>query len=425
MEPLAVSEAVHPEIYRDRMPFSELMSVSPSTLDMLEARGLGKFGRNETVQFCGLALGGRVGSAVFLPRQCKELNSDQNLETARLTMKVLARYGAETPTRLGVEHEKVGSPSLIATISELGGDFRQFGLFIERQRHKSRDSGKPDWKRTVSREVPFRGNGSSVVYGSFHSTLSRDSRTNDLAQIQAFVLREIIQRHSWWIDGIQSRQSELHQVSSPNTSLMGMLQKLRALRTEVYATRPLRLIENLSSYLSLSSELPSDGTLLGVEDFHTVWEHMLRKTYSNVEDSWNSRLPVAHYVTAEGGQRHSLESGMKTDIVVRNDRHLTILDAKYYDASSVKNVPLWSDIVKQMYYEIAVKTIIESDETVSNCFVFPAKGNSEGRYVSVQVVDRETEGSLLNFPEIRCIYRDVRQVMTDFVSGHTKEFSRL
>lgn len=420
-----MGDVAHPEIYRDRMSFSELKDVSPSTLDMLNARGLGKSGRNETVQFCGLALGERAFSAVFLPRQSKELDTDENLETAKLTMKVLARYGAETPTRLGVELEKVGSPSLISTISELGEDFKQFGLFIERERHRSRDSGKPDWKRTVSREVPFRGTGGNVVYGSFHSTLSRNSRANDLAQIQAFVLKEIIQRHSWWIDGIQSRQSELYQVGTSNTNLMEMLQKLRALQTEIYAARPLRLIENLSSYLSLSSDRPSEGTLLGVDDFHTVWEHMLRNTYSNVEDGWNSRLPVAHYITAGSGQRHSLETGMKTDIVVRNDNHLTILDAKYYDASSVKNVPLWSDIVKQMYYEIAVKTIVESDETVSNCFVFPAKGNNSGSYESVQVVDRISEEILPNFPEVRCIYRDVREVMTDFVSGHTKEFLRL
>lgn len=411
-----------PEIFRDRMLFSELEKVSLKTLKVLDARGLGKYGRNETVQFCGLAIGERNMSAVFLPRQAKVHDPFANLETAKLTMKVLARYGTETPSRLGTGMGKVGAPSLIAAISAIGEDFRRFGLFADRQRHRSRGFGKPDWKRTILQELPLRGAGKNVVYGAFHTTLSRDSRANDLAQIQAHVLNEIVGHHSWWIDGIISRKSELIQVDQPTVDTSGMIRKLRSLRSELYASRPLRLIDYLVSYLEHCAEQPADGILLGVDDFHAVWEHMLRKTYLNVEDGWNSRLPLAQYITVGDKQAYPQERGMQTDIIVRSGNHLTVIDAKYYDAKSVQTSPRWPDIAKQMFYDLSVRTLTNDNETVSGCFVFPSRKNGEGIFGSIQVFDRSNKTALKQFPEIHCIYRSVREVMADYIAGYRRAF---
>ena len=74
------------------------------------------------------------GSAVFLPREAKTGTSDCDYETARLTMKALARFSIETSNRQFQDDGETGNPELLSVIKKLSDDFVKNGLFFERLR---------------------------------------------------------------------------------------------------------------------------------------------------------------------------------------------------------------------------------------------------------------------------------------------------
>ena len=147
----------------------------------------------------------------------------------------------------------------------------------------------------------------------------------------------------------------------------------------------------------------------GIDDFHAVWERMLREVLPGVEGGWNSRLPKPAFRQASNGQLQVQERGMQTDIVIRDGTTLKVLDAKYYDATSLSNSPGWPDIVKQLFYHLALGSVV-GDDARTGSFVFPARNHGEGPFTEVSVVRADQEPAV-GFPRINCMYLSVIEVM--------------
>ena len=93
---------------------------------------------------------------------------------------------------------------------------------------------------------------------------------------------------------------------------------------------------------------------------------------------WNSLFPKPYYILKKGREGLA-RSGMQTDIILENDTSdFTIVDAKYYAATSAETAPGWPDIGKQMAYETALTEAFTRDNgskpNIRNVFAFP--GNS-------------------------------------------------
>lgn len=82
--------------------------------------------------------------------------------------------------------------------------------------------------------------------------------------------------------------------------------------------------------------------------------------------------------------------------------------------------PGWPDIAKQMFYEKALREILEQDEaaptTIRNIFVFPGKTN-EGPLTLSEI--RHSDGRDVGpaFPPIECSYVSIRDALACYVSG--------
>ncbi|WP_153010597.1 hypothetical protein, partial [Falsirhodobacter sp. alg1] len=76
---------------------------------------------------------------------------------------------------------------------------------------------------------------------------------------------------------------------------------LEALLPSLYSARSIFLATYLGYYLRDCRASAAGSFVFGVEDFHTVWEVMLRQTLLHVEGNWNARLPHAVYETVPGG----------------------------------------------------------------------------------------------------------------------------
>ena len=93
-----MSTALH--ILQDRTDLSQLADKHPALASELRSTRIGIKAGRSALQFCGLAGVSDEQSFVFLPRKSYTGIAEQDLKTARLTMRALARFGRDMTDRL-------------------------------------------------------------------------------------------------------------------------------------------------------------------------------------------------------------------------------------------------------------------------------------------------------------------------------------
>lgn len=411
-----------PLFFSDRDPVSHLDRHADYIVQAMRKWGIGRVDERDRVNFCGLILHPKEGAVVFLPREAKTGDPTIDLETASLAMKALARFGAETSKRDFVNDGETGNTGVLSVIKRLADDFRDRGLFSERVRHRTRNAGKPNWTRTVTREIAMPGHKGQPVFTDIRSSRTASSSDALLAQIQAAVVREIHGAHAWWLSGTSSRRQELLSCLRPPFPRTTWASKLDALLPSLYSARSVFLAEYLRYYLK-DTRRSSDGTFVfGVEDFHTVWEAILREAivrspFDSMRN-WNSELPKPFYLHQGTLTQDPRSRGMQTDIILEHESSFTIVDAKYYAAKNAGSAPGWPDIAKQIFYEKALREIVdhnrETPVVINNVFAFPAASNV-GPLTRAEI--RHTNGKPVSsaFPPIACSYIPVRDALKHYV----------
>ena len=402
-----------PRVLQDRVSVQYLETRYQKLTAELRRQDQGKTLQKETVHFCGLACTSASESYVFVPRKTVGDSATENQRIARITMRVLAKYGQDTRDRQGLASVEDGNVGLISTVQDLSDDFRQYGIFAERVRYATKNSGKANWPRTAARELAMVSRNGNIVYPNIRTSRTSNAHESVLARVQVAVLLEIAEHHGWWLGGLQGREAELKHYASPDFPRLLWSQKLRSLLPNLFAQRAIRLAHSLISYLDEDPRQNDGITLYGIDDFHAVWERMLREVLPGVEGGWNSRLPKPAFRRAANGHLLVQERGMQTDIVIRDGATLKVLDAKYYDATALSNSPGWPDIVKQLFYDLALISVA-GDEARTGSFVFPARNNGEGPFTQVSVVRADQEPAV-GFPSINCMYLSVMEVMEAYL----------
>lgn len=376
----------------------------------------------KTAHFCGLVVLDSGSSCFFLPRKMLAKAGGGAGEAkllAIMTMKALVRFGRENArSGLGIKQGEEGN--IAPVLDELARDFRDYGIYSERFRNFSKNRGKTDWRRTVAMETPFLSNG-SPVYLDARSSKIVNSSDNLLAQIQGIIIGEIFKKHGWWLEssfGNRAPQMGCQPPRYPRDIWIELLQKFM---TGLYSDRSLRLARLLREYLKFESENPKGAFFCGLKDFHTVWEKMLCEVIVGVDKEWNRKLPLPHYESHDGNLHPS--SGMIPDAIVDLQDRLLVLDAKYYAATTVENSPNLADILKQMSYLNAVKSIAPNRD-VETCFVFPQETGEPNKFISVKLL--ASQGKLsTEFPVIKCYYFQIIDIIQKYNSREKVEFGEL
>jgi hypothetical protein len=360
----------------------------------------------ETVAWVGIARTVGSNATVFLPHGAPTDEVERKSFAVNL-MKAIVRFSKEN-SRLGDSREMEGATQA-ALLSELALDYRDNGLFATREKIRTRDDGKPDWARTLKNGTAFSASNGTTVYCEISTTRYSTFATSLIARVQAHIIQEIAEAHGWWL-GQYFGAREIPRGSSvvewPRQSWSNLL---RSVRHNLFQTRAIRLVQMLIDYLEATAETGVGNVICGVSDFSTMWETMLRQTLDGVENGWNERLPGPRYIRPDG--RYEDAGRMRLDVIVRKKGRTSILDAKYYRATTSGMAPNLADIMKQIVYQKAFETCMaDQDEIIESAFVFPANETHAGQFDRIEFVSRAgvtSEG----FPPIYCHYVSTSEIV--------------
>lgn len=402
-----------PLVLNDRVSRSEVESTHPECIPHLYRVGA-ITANSKTIQFSGLIQDKFGNTTVFLPLKaglnCSEV---ERFAKAKLLLRVLAKFGSRND-RLGATLDLEGSVSLAHTILALLRDYKRWGIFRDSITRASKTMGKADWKATSNREIPVFPKGGVPYFNVLHTRLVDHDVDNPLSIVHASVIREIQNRHGWWIPSSHKVHHSIRHLEIGDLNREFWLRKLKSFSKDLFASRELGLVRLLTAYLTQMGSERDGGVTIGIRDFHTVWEAMLRDTAIGVELGWNSRLPMPTYIESSGLKVTA--PGMLPDIVVKRDTGFLIVDAKYYAADGVLSIPGLGDALKQVCYRMAMSHIVP-ESCVDTCFVFPAVSGTEGRFNQLKFITRDTGSEAGEFGHIQCLYVSVDHVMQSYSSN--------
>jgi hypothetical protein len=405
-------------ILEDRSPLRWLSGQHPTLFRHLSELGRGRVDEMDKLHFCGLVHPPGETPTIFLPRAALQNNFSADLATAQLTMRTLAKFGYINRTRTDLSTYGPLGVSQLGVVLDLAADYRDYGVYCETERYPTIGSGKPNWGKTLRREFGFYNeNGELGPPLRIRGQRSLNSHGSALSQIQVAVLREIVNSHGWWLTqfGLHSLLRSRHAASSaPRNRWVNLLKQVRQ---SLYSMRSLRLCGLLVEYLEEQARTQRSTLLVGMEDFHIVWEEALRHVIPGVDRQWNSRLPVPYYISRESDLPNEARAGLRTDIVFRHNGQLMLADAKYYAAGNASESPGVADIVKQQAYERAIE-FIDGNPLGANMFIFPASQSGQGKFTHIEF--RSPVGTRADtFPLVSCLYLSVRDVLQHYVNDQT------
>ncbi|MYN45917.1 LlaJI family restriction endonuclease [Pseudoduganella sp. FT93W] len=373
----------------------------------------------QTISFCGLiAQDSEV--FVFIPRgSALPVTIAEKDSLAALTTSCLELYGRRRPANTIPEESglvEFEQDAQLALVRELLDDYRLNGLYATVSRQQTSNNGRTDWRRTIRMVAVLPDADGMPIYPELIGTRRCSTLDSIVTRIHGAVISKLDEMFGWWVTGEAGGRLASDLDADPDLLdraeyCIAMLKHEMVL---VYSDRHMRLIRNLLRYFRHHKLAGGSPVVIGLRDFHWVWEYMLAEITAWRKDV-SRELPVPVYYAQNGERQPAPGKGMRPDLVlgVAARRHMAVVDAKYYQARDVSTAPGWHDLVKQFFYAKALQEAYPG-WTVDNIFVFPGCGKLS--YAAVESRDRSRRFDEL-FPPVRCVYIDPVQVMQHFIAG--------
>ncbi|HFF2589897.1 LlaJI family restriction endonuclease [Acinetobacter baumannii] len=398
--------------FLDRSPINGLPA---SIADFILGQGLLSSINGLRVSFCGF-VSYQGENYFFFPRQSaiEKIKLAPEQYTA-LLMQALFKFAQDSKTQVTSPEDGADETGFekLEMFKYLINDFQQHGIFKNEEVLLRKNSGKTDWKKTITRSVSFPDGSGRPVYLDVYGK-QRTSTNSEITRIHAGILKQIYKNYGFIFTGKNIVPYSLKQYGETSLSTDAQISVLKNEIRNHFADRQTLLLKTLIEYLEAYKGNEQKNQIIGVTRFHVAWEHMLSRCLDNVIDI-NSRLPKPVFIKSDGTAIPAKKSGMRTDIVIEDKaaKKLTILDAKYYEATSIENAPGWTDLVKQFFYEKAISIMPEfSGYQFENALIFPGQKNV---FDKIHMQDQKTGGYLdTDFPFIKCIYLDPMMVFENY-----------
>ena len=370
------------------------------------------------VSFCG-AVHYSLGIAIFMPRNTTLATIEKPKQAAANLIYAIKRYFQKTDKGIysSDSDEGLHGGNQLELMLDLLEDYSQNGLCSKRVIERKVNTGKTDWNRTINRSSSFPSR-SSPIYFDVFGTRRKYVSVGETARIHAAVIRSLDSILGWVISGGGSlADPNLLDIPEPSGDIADQIIALEFALIDAYSDRDIFLINALLRYLREQRGDDQSNRAIGLRLFEGMWEHMLDCSLQWTHDV--NHLLAAPVYKIKGEYHLAAKKGQRTDTVLKHpdEKIYTVIDAKYYEAAEKETAPGWPDLVKQFYYQRALK-LIYNDAVVNNVFVFPgADGDIESAHVARRGKSPITVTDLLKeeYPEIRCVYLDPVKLMEHYL----------
>lgn len=391
---------------------------------------------NEFVSFCGLILL-ESKKYIFFPLSSDRSIIDSNpYHYSNLLISSLNKYFNSTKNIVFHPDDELQESDLLG-LDQLNvrkniiDDYLNKGLIISEINTLKKNRGKIDWRATLNKSLIFPDQNNCPIYIDFYSK-NRINFDYEITKIHVGVLQKIFLDNVFFDNRFKKLPYDIKHADKSKLSINSQIKLLKSELKNQYKDRSIRVIKLLINFLSNFHTEKQGTNIIGVTKFHCAWEHMLLKIFNNTI-SLNGMLPKPRYISTIKDMKHAIKDGMRTDIVVIDEieKSISILDAKYYKATNSQNSPGWGDLVKQFFYEKALKTLPQySDYTVKNILIFPGSVHNFEKVKMATVLKPIPKFSHFIFKEvIKFSLRDsiLKKVIinSDYVQFHDKDFPPL
>jgi hypothetical protein len=369
------------------------------------------------IAFCGFLFKGQEAH-VFMPRgsSIKE-GALTNSEQARLLFQCLTKYCRTNESFLQKEGKStlVGNPQILPLIVEILSDYKANGIYTSEYFFTRRGfHGKTDWRKTIGSVNPHIED-EEVIYPHFINRFTNSFFANEVTKIHCSILQAIKMRFGWLLPDLESF------TFGQNTRVSNRSADIGILKSEligVYSDSKIHTLKMLLRFMENDfNSGKNESVSYGFSDFQYVWEHMLRSVLSPTHSF--SDMPVPAYREKAGRELRKDQKGQRIDIFLYEPavKAACVIDAKYYDGSSIDHAPGWPDLVKQFFYakSLTAGNLKREVSTVKNYFIFPGVSRDASPDM-VSVVD--SSGHLdSEFPPIKCMHVSPEQIIKSYISN--------
>ncbi|WP_186821605.1 LlaJI family restriction endonuclease [Wohlfahrtiimonas chitiniclastica] len=395
--------------FTDRMLISNL---PPNLVDIIFQKGLVTAGGSK-VSFCGMILL-RDYTAVFFPRSTdlSKLQGELGHNESKQLVKALRKYVDNNRSSIGNDENihTLNGFNLLSLYEWFLEDYINYGLYFRRDKKRITNGSSIDWNKTINTEIPHIVD-NSPVYLITHGLSNTTNSQGIIARIHCSIVKYIYERIEFILDKIGLPELDDYPLEKSffNEIRSYVLTELR----EAYSERDILLLKNILRFLEQEESIYAGNTMIGVQYFQYAWEFMLSEILLD-RINVHHLFPVPRYVHMDGSESIDKRRSLRTDIVIKNEENKTvsIIDAKYYEASEVYNSPSWPDILKQLYYAKFL-TPHYMKYNIENYFLFPGQVS---KFSQINIEDHEP---------IKCIYIDPIRVLTYFLINKNISFNEM
>lgn len=369
------------------------------------------------IAFCGLLFKGQ-DAYVFMPRGSSLAHKDfSRRDLARLLFQCLEKYCRANESFLQKEGQStvVGKPQILPLIIQILNDYEVNGIYTsENSFHRRGFQGKTDWRKTIGSVDPQINEG-ELIYPYFINRFTNAYHSNEVTKIHYSVLEAIQQRFGWLLPNTDQLRFKFNKRVSIYSADIGILKaELRGVFSDAKIHTLTMLIEFLEDDFNAGN---NKSVSYGFSDFQYVWEHMLRNVLSPTHAF--SDMPIPAYRASSGKEIRVGQKGQRVDIFLYEpgNKEACVIDAKYYDGSSIDKAPGWPDLVKQFFYakSLTAGSLKHGVNSVKNYFIFPGVSSDTSPRLAYVV---DSTGPLDGeFPPITCLHISPESVIKHYVSG--------
>ena len=369
------------------------------------------------IAFCGFLFKGK-DAYVFMPRGSNLKEDGLNrIELARMLFKCLTKYcrAKESFLQKRGRSTVVGNPQILPLVAEILNNYKVNGIYTsENSFNRKGFQGKTDWKKTIGGIEPHIDE-EEIIYPHFINRFTNTYYSNEVTKIHYSILGVIQARFGWLLaDTEQFGFNSNSRILIRSADIGVIKNELRG----VFNDAKIHTLKMLIQFLEDDFNAESNGSVsYGFSDFQYVWEHMLKNVLSPTHAF--SDMPKPAYRESSGREIRFDQKGQRVDIFLYEpiNKKACVIDAKYYDGSSIDKAPGWPDLVKQFFY---AKSLIAGNlkhevNSVKNYFIFPGVSGDSSPEMAYVV---DSSGPLnAEFPPIKCLHVSPESIIKSYVSG--------